>query len=454
MTHGPTAIAHALLAQAAGSLRRHPKRIAAVVGTLMLCGGGGAFAVASFGPDAAELPVSQFSQTVETLPVAQQLASIAAYSFNLFRSDTTRSSDTADSLLGRLGVADRAATAFLRSDPVARQGLLGRAGRMVSVEASDDHALVRLTARWAANEDATLFQRLVVEKTPAGGFVSRTETLPTGVSSRLASATISTSLLAATYEAGIPESVANQIAEIFSGDIDFRRNLRKGDRFSVVYEMREADGEQLRAGRVLSVEFINDGTTHQAMWFQPDRARKGAYYALDGQSLNRAFLSAPVEFSRISSGFSNRFHPILQTWRAHLGTDYAAPTGTPVQSVGDGVVTFAGVQNGYGNVVFVEHANRRTTVYAHLSKINVALRQPVSQGDVIGAVGQTGWATGPHLHFEFHVGGVQQDPAVMLVRESASSTALTASTRPAFDRLAATMRIQLETANQSVASAQ
>jgi murein DD-endopeptidase MepM/ murein hydrolase activator NlpD len=137
----------------------------------------------------------------------------------------------------------------------------------------------------------------------------------------------------------------------------------------VVYETLEADGEPLRAGRVLSAEFVNNGKRHQAMWFQEPGQRR--YYTLDGKSLRRAFLTSPVEFSRVTSGFAMRVHPILQTWRAHLGTDYAAPTGTKVRTVGDGVVDFAGVQNGYGNVVIVKHRNHHTTVYAHLSRIDV-----------------------------------------------------------------------------------
>ena len=126
--------------------------------------------------------------------------------------------------------------------------------------------------------------------------------------------------------------------------------------------------------------------------------------------MRRAFLASPMEFSRVTSGFAMRFHPILQTWRAHLGVDYGAPTGTPVRTVGDGVVEFAGVQNGYGNVVQVEHGNDRSTLYAHLSRIDVRKGQRVEQGQRIGAVGATGWATGPHLHFEFRVNGEHQDP--------------------------------------------
>ncbi|RZJ00415.1 MAG: M23 family metallopeptidase, partial [Haliea sp.] len=164
-------------------------------------------------------------------------------------------------------------------------------------------------------------------------------------------------------------------------------------------------------------------------------------YNLEGQSLRRAFLSSPVEFSRVSSGFSMRFHPILQKWRAHLGTDFAAPTGTPARTVGDGIVTFAGVQNGYGNVIFVKHRNGQETVYAHLSKINVQRGQSVSQGQTIGLVGSTGWATGPHLHFEVRVNGVQQDPMNM-ARQSETTPVPTAAL-PKFRELANGVRNQL-----------
>jgi murein DD-endopeptidase MepM/ murein hydrolase activator NlpD len=238
-------------------------------------------------------------------------------------------------------------------------------------------------------------------------------------------------LFAATDDANIPDAVANQLASIFSGDIDFQRGLRKGDRFSVIYESLEADGESLRTGRVISAEFVNAGKTLQAFWYQEDGS-KGGYFNAQGRSLRHAYLASPLTFSRITSGFKMRFHPILQTWRAHLGVDYGAPQGTPIQAVGSGVVDFAGVQGGYGNVVFVKHNNQNTTVYAHMSKINVKRGQVISQGQVLGLVGATGWATGPHLHFEFRVNGKQQDPLSM-ARESISIE-VSAAARAAFQQ--------------------
>jgi hypothetical protein len=208
-----------------------------------------------------------------------------------------------------------------------------------------------LTARWVI-DDRGSFQRLVVERGANGRFATRIETAPSPPPLRLGSGTIRTSLFAAVDDSRIPDEVAVQVADIFSSEIDFHRGLRKGDRFSVVYEALEADGEPLRTGRVLSVEFVNNGKPHQAMWFQ-EPGSKGAYYTLDGKSLTSSYLASPMEFSRVTSSFKMRFHPILKQWQAHLGVDFGAPTGTPVRTVGDGIVEFAGVQNGFGNVVFV-----------------------------------------------------------------------------------------------------
>lgn len=450
LTNELLASSRAQLSRLLRSIEQRPRRATALVTALFLCGGGGAFAVARMAPDPSDLPVHQIVQTVISATAPAAADTETAQPLRLYRTETTRASDSADALLRRMGINDPAASAFLRSDAKARQAVLGRAGRMVSAEATADHALLRLTARWSA-DDADQFQRLVIEKKPDGSFSSRVEAGTTTVSSRLASGVIQSSLLAATDDAGIPESVAYQVAEMFSSSIDFRRSLRKGDRFSVVYEVIEGDGEPLRAGRVLSAEFVNDGKPVEAIWFQADPDHEGGYYTLDGKSVNHAYLSAPLKFTRISSGFSNRFHPILKKWKMHLGTDFAAPQGTPVRTVGDGVVEFAGVQNGYGNVIYVQHQGKDLTVYAHLSKIMVKKGEKVQQGETIGLVGHTGWATGPHLHFEFRVNGVQEDPMIM-ARQS-RSLELRADVRPAFDRLAASMRLQLETANQSTALA-
>ncbi len=406
-----------------------------------------AFGVAPMAPDAADLPVRQVLEAVQSLPTETQTEALADFRFKLFRTETTRSSDTADALLRRLNINDATAAAFLRSDATGRLTLMGRPGKNVTVEATDSNQLLKLTVRWPTDDESN-FTRLVVERSADNTFASRLEKAAYTSSSQLAGGTIRTSLFAATDDAGIPDAVATQVAEIFSGDIDFHRALRKGDRFSVVYETLEADGEALRTGRVLSAEFVNNGKTLQAMWFSDpvaaSQAAKGGYYTLDGQSLRRAYLASPMEFSRVSSGFKMRFHPIMQTWRAHLGVDYAAPTGTTVRSVGDGVVEFAGVQNGFGNVVFVNHRNNHTTVYAHLSRIGVQKGQSVSQGQNLGAVGATGWATGPHLHFEFRVNGQHQDP--MTIAKQNETVPLSVTAQALFRQLAGSVRQQLQAA--------
>ena len=419
-------------------LARYPKHVAAVLASTLLGAGGATYALATLAPDPANLTVQEILEVVR-LPEQGAILAQKGPELTLFRSDITRSTDTADSLLRRLGVDDPAAANFLRTDPVARL-LLGRSGRNINAEMTDQNTLRKLSARWSPEDDGQ-FKRLVIELSPTG-FISRLETAALTASTRLASGTIQSSLFAATDEARIPDAIAIQVAEMFAGDIDFHRALRKGDRFSVVYETLEGDGEPLRSGRVLSAEFVNSGKSFQAMWFrETGAATKGGYYTLDGQSLRRAYLASPMEFSRVTSGFKMRFHPILQTWRAHLGVDYAAPTGTLVRSVGDGNVEFAGVQNGFGNVVIVRHRNQHTTVYAHLSRILVHKGQNVTQGQNVGAVGATGWATGPHLHFEFRVNGQHHDP--MTIARQSESVPVSATARPSFNQAAATTRVAL-----------
>ena len=417
----------------------HPRRIMAGVAVALSVMGGGAFAVANLGPDASHLPLREVLENVSLNLTPRNDSQTPMV---LFRADVTRSNDTAESLLNRLGLSDEEAASFLRNSPLARQQLLGRAGRWVSVEGDASRRLRRLTARWSTDK-SDQFTRWVVERN-ADGLTQRVETAPLNVSTRLASGAIQTSLFAATDDANIPDSVANQLANIFAGDIDFHRALRKGDRFSVVYESLEADGETLRTGRVLSAEFVNNGKTHQAIWFKDPQATEGGYFSPEGVSLRRAYLASPLTFSRMTSGFKMRFHPILQTWRAHLGVDYAAATGTAVHSVGQGIVDFAGVQGGFGNVVFVKHANGHTTVYAHLSRILVKRGQSVAQGQTLGEVGATGWATGPHLHFEFRVNGQHQDPLTM-ARQSVA-TEVSASAREAFKRHVASSKLELTAA--------
>lgn len=440
LINGILAAEELIASRVAYTFRTYPKQITAAIAAVLLSAGGGAFAVASLGPDAAKIPVKQVFEAVTPLPFAEQTEALDSYSFTLFRTEITRSSDTAEALLQRLGIADTSAATFVRTNPEARAALLSRPGRTVTAEATQENALQKLSARWIPDGDGG-FKRLVIEKTP-GGFAARTETDALTPGSRLASGTVRTSLFAATDDAGIPDSVAGQLADIFSGDVDFR-SLRKGDRFAVVYETFDADGQTLRNGRVLSAEFESNGKLHQALWYQ-EPGQKGGYYRPNGDSLRRAYLSSPVEFSRVSSGFAMRMHPILNTWRQHHGIDFAAPTGTPVRAVGDGTVEFAGTQSGYGNIVILKHRTNQETAYAHLSRIDVKVGQSISQSQTLGAVGSTGWATGPHLHFEFRVNGDYQDPST--IAQQGGGSPITASARPAFDRLAVATQAELSAA--------
>jgi murein DD-endopeptidase MepM/ murein hydrolase activator NlpD len=228
----------------------------------------------------------------------------------------------------------------------------------------------------------------------------------------VARARIDQSLFGAGDAAGLSDATIMQLANVFAYDIDFAQDLRRGDTFSVIYEQVYQEGERVRDGAILAAEFVNGGRRHVALRFEFEDGRFD-YFDPDGRSLRKAFLRTPVEFSRISSRFSTaRMHPVLGRMRAHRGVDYAAPTGTPIRAAGDGKVQFRGWQGGYGNVVIIEHGGRYTTLYGHMSRFANGLRvgSRVGQGDVIGYVGMTGLATGPHLHYEFRVGGAHRDP--------------------------------------------
>ena len=322
-----------------------------------------------------------------------------------WRNERVQRGDTVTELLRRMQIEDSSASEYLRRDQAAASFRQLAIGKFVQAETNADGSLLAL--RYLDNKG----NQVVINKGTGG---LKTSIQPPLVEQRLLMRTgeINSTLFAATDAVGLPESTANQLAEIFGSDIDFHRDLRKGDKFSVVYEMDYSNGEPVRAGRIRAAEFINQGQSYRVVYFKADSSY-GDYYTPDGKSIRKAFLRSPLEFSRISSGFSlSRFHPVLNTWRAHKGVDYAAALGTKVKVTADGTVSFVGKQGGYGNVVIVEHQSRHTTVYGHLSRFAGGLRrgQRVGQGDIIGFVGMTGLATGPHLHYEFMVNAQHRDP--------------------------------------------
>lgn len=239
-----------------------------------------------------------------------------------------------------------------------------------------------------------------------------------------AQASIQSSLFLDGKKVGLSDKLIMELTQIFAWEIDFSSNLRVGDQFTVVYENKFIDDQAIGIGDILAVEFINRGHSHKAVRYQDEQGKKH-YYTPEGKSLKKPFLSSPIEFARISSHFNlRRTHPVLNQIRAHKGVDYAAKSGTPIKTTGNGRITFRGRKGGYGNTVVIQHGTRYSTLYAHLSKFKRGLRvgSTVTQGTTIGYVGKTGLATGPHLHYEFRVDGRYRNPLKVVMPENPSIT--------------------------------
>lgn len=347
------------------------------------------------------LPSAKITIEKIALPKVGQASTVSSF----WRSERVQRGDTVVELLSRLNIEDVAASTYLRTATEAESFRELSVGREIQAETSATGSLI--TLRYLSNDGA----QILVDKRNGA---LRISTLPAQLEKRLFVRTgeIRTNLYAAADAAGMPDAVANQLYELFSGDIDFHHDLRVGDRFTAVYEMAYHDGALLNTGRILSAEFINQSRVYRAIYFQKD-AQQGDYYTPEGRSVRKAFLRSPIEYTRVSSGFSNsRFHPILNKWKAHKGVDFAAPTGARIKATADGVISFVGKENGYGNLVRIKHQGHYTTVYGHLSRFAQGLRrgQRVAQGDVIGYVGMTGLASGPHLHYEFKINGQHHNP--------------------------------------------
>jgi len=391
-----------ILAQSGTAPRLGSGVMRVVVGAgLMVAGVIGAFALA---PDSTLEPLSTERIVRDLAPPA---IDVAGPDESYWSEEEVRRGDTLGSVLARLGVDDAAALTFLRSEAGARSLHALRPGRLLRALTDGQGRLVSLRAVSGG-------EVLSVARAQSDGadFVLRTEQPPEILGLELRGNEIRSSLFSAADAVGVPDAVTSQLADIFGGDIDFHHDLRPGDRFTVVYQMRRIDGEPASAGKIVATEFVNKGRAYRAfLWRGPDGTE--GYYDDTGRSVRKAFLRSPVGLTRITSGFSfGRFQPFLQAWRAHKGVDFAAPTGTPVRAAGAGRVIVAGVQTGYGNVVMLQHGARYTTVYAHLSAFGPGIKPGahVPQGEIIGYVGQTGWATGPHLHYEFRVDNLQVNP--------------------------------------------
>ena len=392
----------------APEIRIIPLRWLVALSTLPLLGMAVAFGIA---------PATE-PQPVELKTVTEDLALPTATALNqenntYWRDVRIQRGDTIASILNRLQIDDAAAVDFLRSAKDAKTLYQLVPGRSVRAKTTEEGELIAL--RYIAADSTQLSVDRVGDE-----FKAQEQATPLDTRIVMKSGEIRSSLFGATDAAGVPDAISTQMAEVFSSDIDFHLDIRKGDRFSVVYEMLYHNGEPVKAGRVLATQFINQGKTYQAVYFKDREGREG-YYTPEGNNLRKAFLRSPLEFSRITSGFTHaRFHPVLKTWRAHKGVDYGAPTGTRIRATADGTVAVAGKHSGYGNLVVIQHKGNLSTAYGHLSAFAKGLRKGarVNQGDVIGYVGSTGLATGPHLHYEFRVAGVQRNPLTVPMPQS------------------------------------
>jgi murein DD-endopeptidase MepM/ murein hydrolase activator NlpD len=396
------------------ALRAHPRRVAAGVGSALLLSSAGAWALVEAQP---QLPPRATVATVYDAGVAAQTEAIASADLHYANSTTVRRQDTVQQLLKRLGVTDPAAVKQLGAD--ARMRALVTAGATpepVRALVNAQGELLQLSATLplpAGDSTVPLWRALLVRAGQDGALEVSTTERQMEVRTRLANVPVRGALSTALGQSGVPAAIGTQLVKVFAPQMDLRRSLRKGDQVALVYEMHALDGREVRPGRLLAAEIRTHGTTRQAVWFAASGDAKGAYYTPAGQGLEKAWASSPLPGAKITSPFGMRLHPVRGIREMHEGVDYAAHIGTPVPSVADGRVKFAGVQSGYGNVVKIGHPGGFETVYAHLSSIAVKPGQAVSEGELIGKSGNSGTSTGPHLHFEFHSAGRLVDPQRM-----------------------------------------
>ncbi len=407
MLYSPLSSKQRILAQNSSKLTKKTIRWLVALSSIPLFGIVTAFGIA---PNTRSFEEIQVEEVVLDLSIPDVLSETQTNQ-TFWRQENIRRGDTISAILNRLDVSNQDSLDFLQAARGSRAMRQLKPGKTIYAQTTADGEL--LTLRYFfGNEELFL-----MEKTDEV-FKMTEQSIELDTQIHMKSGVINSSLFAATDNAGIPNNIAMQLTEIFASEIDFYRDLRQGDRFTVVYETFSNDnGKRTKTGRVLAVEFINKGKSHQAIYFKASNGADG-YYTPEGESLRKAFLLSPLAFSRVSSGFTNaRFHPILKEWRAHRGIDYAAPTGTPVRATASGIIAFSGSQKGYGNLVVLKHNGKYESAYGHLSRFasGMGKGKRINQGDVIGYVGSTGMATGPHLHYELRVDGVQRDPTKVVL---------------------------------------
>ena len=323
----------------------------------------------------------------------------------LIKEIVVASGDTLSTVFAKAGLPSSTVHAVLASSKEAKQLTRLKVGQKIELELTESGELARLTSPLSKLESVQL------ENTD-GRFVFKKQQIKPETVTAYAHGRIESSLFLAAKRAGLSHNMTMDLANIFGYDIDFAMDIRKGDSFEVVYEEKSVGGERIGTGNILAARFINRGQTYTAVRYT-NKQGNTSYYTAAGESMRKAFIRTPVDFARISSRFSNgRKHPILNKIRAHKGVDYAAPSGTPIKSAGDGKVILAGRNGGYGNTVIIQHGQRYKTLYAHMQGFAKGVRNgsTVKQGQIIGYIGTTGLSTGPHLHYEFQVDGKHVDP--------------------------------------------
>ena len=366
----------------------------------------GVVAATAVAPDTAPADIL-FERVVQTLPTP--VASIASAEAELpfVYNERIQAGDTLQAIFNRLRIDDAEALAYVSGTDAGKRAIRQlRAGRSVTAVVSPEGRVMSFTL-----PIGNTTEQVVVERGDSGLALREAPSASQTTMVEMRSGTVTHSLFGATDAAGLPDNVATQLATIFGTWIDFHADLRKGDRFNVVYEAIYEEGNPVRAGRILAAEFINNGERHAVVLYRGPSGKE-QYYSDDGRSLQQGFLRSPLEFSRVSSNFGRRLHPIHGSWRSHNGTDFSAPVGTPIMATSDATIDFIGTQRGFGNLIVLKHRNDITTHYAHLNGFakGLAKGQSISQGDLIGYVGCTGWCTGPHLHYEVRIKDVPADP--------------------------------------------
>ena len=318
---------------------------------------------------------------------------------------TVNSGDTLSVLFQRVGLSANTLHAVINSSSEARAFTRLRVGQQVDFKLDSDGQLL------AMRSQLNTLETIRIDRDGADYAFNR-DVLEPDVNTRFASGSIDSSLFVAAQNAGLSHNLTMQMANVFGYDVDFAREIHQGDSFEVLFEEKQLDGQRVGTGNILAARFTNRGRTFTAVRYT-DSQGNSSYYRADGTSMRKAFIRTPVEFARISSRFNpNRRHPVLNRIRAHNGVDYAAATGTPIKATGDGRVVHVGRKGGYGNTIVIKHGQSYQTLYAHMSRYASGIRNGsnVQQGQVIGYVGMTGLATGPHLHYEFQVNGRHVDP--------------------------------------------